>query len=86
MPEAWTEAAIDVVEVTSNSMPAARHKIPISVRVDPEQHAAWTRAAEADDRSLAKWIQRCCDAAAATAGFKPIAAKPRKHRTPRRRQ
>lgn len=58
-----------------------------SVRVNPEQHDAWMRAAKADDRSLAKWIQRCCDAAAAEAGFtlRPSKAGPAKPRPRKRR-
>lgn len=46
-------------------MPSAPHKVPVSIRVDREQHERWMRAAKADDRSLAKWIARLCDAATA---------------------
>jgi hypothetical protein len=100
MSEALTESATDVVHVQSDLVPPAKHKVTITVRLEPSQHDAWKRAAEAIDRPLEYWIRSFGDKAAAKAGFrfsarqrtrKPrkrssphAAAQPRKRRTARR--
>lgn len=48
-----------------------RSRITVTVRADPTQHAAWVAAARGDGRSLANWIERCCDSAAELAPGKP---------------
>jgi len=72
------------VMVDACSMPAT--VVTVSIRVDPAQHAAWVKAAAADDRSLTKWIARCCDRAAAEAGFVPGPVTTRKPKAKRARK
>lgn len=72
------------VMVDACSMPAT--VVTVSIRVDPAQHAAWVKAAAADDRSLTKWIARCCDRAAADAGFEPGPGTTRKPKAKRARK
>ncbi|HEY0988401.1 MAG TPA: hypothetical protein VGD80_15160 [Kofleriaceae bacterium] len=66
-------------------MPAAKDKIPIGFRIWPGQHKAWGEAARKDARSLAAWIQLCCDRAATKAGFN-VPPAPRKPRAKRARK
>jgi hypothetical protein len=61
--------------IHANDMPPTP-KVVVSIRIAPSQHTAWTAAAAADDRSLANWLQRCCDHAAAAAGFDPKSETP----------
>jgi hypothetical protein len=65
----------------SVTMPADPNKIAISVRADPEQHAAWVEAARREERSLAQWMARACNVAA---GYVPPIGKPTR-RKPRRK-
>lgn len=75
------QAVVGMMTSPSITMPADPNKIAISVRADPEQHAAWVAAAKAEDRSLAKWMQRACDAAAGyVPSGKPTRRKPRRKR------
>jgi hypothetical protein len=79
MSESLTEAAGGVLHVQSDLVPPAKHKVTITVRLEPAQHAAWKKAAEAIDRPLEYFIRSSVDAAV---GFSPRAAvrtrKPRK--------
>ena len=70
MTNTTQELAPNVGAVLSDSiMPASKDKHTITVRLDPEQHKAWTAAAQAEDVPLSVWIQRCCDAGAAPEQF-----------------
>lgn len=55
----------------------ATPKITVSLRITEAQHKAWTASAQADARSLASWVQRCCDQ---VAGVKPGPPPPRAKR------
>jgi hypothetical protein len=73
MAQELSGPADPVVEVHAR-MPTA--KVSISIRITPEQYAAWTKAAE-DERSLNAWIQKVCDAAADTAQPSPARKRAR---------
>jgi hypothetical protein len=63
MTNTLQEFALDAGAVLSGSiMPASKDKHTITVRLDPEQHKAWTDAATVEGVPLSVWIQRCCDA------------------------
>jgi hypothetical protein len=55
-----------------------RLKKTVSVRTEPNEHAAWVAAARSEARSLANWIARCCNAAARRKGFDPTKPSKRK--------
>jgi predicted HicB family RNase H-like nuclease len=50
----------------------------ITLRVPPEEHAAWQAAAAADQRTLSSWIRKQCSVVAPPVA--PTAPKPRRKR------
>lgn len=52
-----------VLQTLSDDMTPSTKNVTITLRLAPEEHAAWSAAAVADGRSLSSWIRRQCGSA-----------------------